>query len=74
MPPGGFTGTARLRALTRINIDGDTLVCVPEEAGEVDQAVWAIHAEMVQRAQAGRAELLRTALSAATGLLGAVKP
>jgi hypothetical protein len=68
-----FTGTARLRALTRINLDGDTLVCVPEEAGEIDQALWALHADLVQRAQANRAELLKAAASAATGLLDALK-
>ena len=69
-----FGGTARLRAMTRISLDGDTLVCVPEEAGEVDDTLWTIHADMVERAQAHRAELLKTAVSAATGLFGAVKP
>ena len=70
----GFGGSARLRAVTRISIDGDTLVCVPEETGKVDDAVWAIHAEMVRRAQEHRAELLKTAVSAATGMLGTLKP
>jgi hypothetical protein len=70
---GQFTGTAQLRALTRINFDGDTLVCVPEREGEVDEALWTIHTDMVQRAQAHRAELLKAAVSAATGLLGALK-
>src|SRR5262249_44960152 len=65
---GAFAG-ARLRARTRIGIAGDTLVCVPEKDGQVDQAIWSIHLEMVQRAQAHRAELLKTAVSAATGLL-----
>jgi hypothetical protein len=68
-----FTGTAKLRALTRINFDGDTLVCVPEREGEIDEALWAIHTAMVQRAQEHRAELLKAAVSAATGLLGALK-
>jgi hypothetical protein len=67
-----FTG-AKLRALTRIKIDGDTLICVPERAGELDHALWAMHTDMVQRAQAHRAELLKAAVSAATGLLNVLK-
>ena len=61
---------ARLRALTYIKIDGDTLVCVPEEDGEVDTDLWAIHMEMVKQAQASRAELIRAAVTAATSLVG----
>jgi len=68
-----FMGTAKLRAVTRINLDGDTLVCVPEAEGKIDQALWGIHSDMVQRAQAQRAELLKTAVSAATGLVDALK-
>lgn len=68
-----FAGTARLRAMTRINLDGDTLVCVPEGHGEVDEALWEIHVDMVRQAQAHRAELLKAAVSAAAGLLDALK-
>ncbi|MFQ5341904.1 MAG: hypothetical protein ACE5F6_10205 [Anaerolineae bacterium] len=68
-----FAGTARLRAMTRINLDGDTLVCVPEGHSEVDEALWEIHVDMVQQAQAHRAELLKAAVSAAAGLLDALK-
>jgi hypothetical protein len=70
---GQFTG-ARLRALTHIKIDGDTLICVPEEEGEVDTALWKVHMDMLQQAQASRAELLKTVVSAATGLVDLVKP
>jgi hypothetical protein len=70
---GQFTG-ARLRALTHIKIDGDTLICVPEEEGEVDTALWKVHMDMLQQAQASRAELLKTVVSAATGLADLVKP
>lgn len=70
---GQFTG-ARLRALTRVKIDGDTLVCVPEEDGEVDLDLWKIHLEMLQQAQASRAELLRTVVSAASSLGSLLKP
>ncbi len=70
---GKFGGGAQLRAMTRVNIDGDTLVCVPEKDGEVDTAVWDIHVEMVKQAQASRAELMKTLVSAATGLVNIVK-
>jgi hypothetical protein len=70
---GHFTG-AELRALTRVKIDGDTLVCVPEVDGEVDTALWQIHLEMLQQAQSSRAELLKTVVSATTGLGNLLKP
>ena len=70
---GRFSG-ARLRALTRIEIDGDSLICVPEAEGEVDTALWKIHMDMVQQAQVSRAELLKTVVSAATGLVDLLKP
>jgi hypothetical protein len=68
-----FTGSARLRALTRIHRDGDTLLCVPEKEGEIDQTLWTIHTDMVQRAQAHRVELLKAVTAAATGLLDVFK-
>ncbi len=64
----------QLRALTRIKIDGDVVAYVPAEDGEIDTALWAIHLDMVERAQAGRAELIRTVASIASGLFNAVKP
>jgi hypothetical protein len=71
---GRFTGGARLRALTRISIDGDTMICLPEdEDGELDLALWQIHTEMVRRAQENRTELLRTAFAAVGGLLDPLK-
>ena len=66
---GKFGGGAQLRAMTRVSIDGDTLVCVPEKDGEVDAAVWNIHLEMVKQAQASRAELIKTLVDAASGIL-----
>jgi hypothetical protein len=69
---GKFSG-AQLRAMTRVNIDGDTLVCVPEKDGEVDTAVWNIHAEMVKQAQASRSELMKTIVGAAAGIANVVK-
>ncbi len=70
---GQFSG-ARLRAFTHIKVDGDTVVCVPEEDGELDLALWNVHVEMVKQAQANRMEFLRTVVSAATGLVDLIKP
>ncbi len=70
---GAFTGPVQLRALTRVRLDGDTLVCVPEEHGEVDGELWEIHAAMVERAAANRAELIKAVASAASGLLQSLK-
>jgi hypothetical protein len=67
-----FTG-AHLRALTHINLSGDTRLCVPADEGRIDQALWTIHADMVQKAAANRAELLKAIASAATGLISALK-
>jgi hypothetical protein len=71
---GQFTGNVRLRALTRINIDGDTLVCVPESEGELDTAVWNVHLDMVRQAQESRAELLKTIVGAASSLASMFTP
>ena len=65
-------GTASLRAITRIKADGDLEVCVPAEDGQVDQALWELHTGMVQQAQVNRAELIRTAVEAVSGLLKVV--
>jgi hypothetical protein len=70
---GQFTGGAKLRALSRSKLLGDLLVCVPEKSGDIDQALWKLHVEMVQRAQAHRAEMLKTLGAAAAGLLDALK-
>ena len=71
---GKFTGSARLCALTRVKIDGDTLVCVPQnEDGEVDTALWQIHLDMVKQAQETRSELMKTLVSAASNLAGFMK-
>jgi hypothetical protein len=65
---------AELRAITLVKMDGDTLVCVPQKDGEVDKELWAIHAEMVKQAQAGRTEMLKTVVAAAQSLAGLIKP
>ena len=71
---GKFAGSARLRALTRVNIDGDTQVCVPQdEEGQVDMSLWQIHLDMVKQAQETRSELVKTLVSAASNLAGLIK-
>jgi hypothetical protein len=70
---GKFEGAAKLRASTRIALDGDMVVCVPEKDGEVDESLWRIHSDMVRQAQTHRAELLKVMVSTTTGLLGALK-
>jgi len=60
---------AELRAMTRIQLDGDTLNVVPERSGEIDEKLWAIHESMVNQAQSSRAEMLKTAV----GLLSSLK-
>jgi hypothetical protein len=70
---GRFTG-ARLSAVTRLNINGNTLACVPTSAeGKVDDALWKIHCDSVDKAIANRTEMIKLAASAATSLLGALK-
>jgi hypothetical protein len=66
---GALSGNSKLRALTVIKIDGDTLACVPRtEDGEVDKDLWAIHLDMVKQAQANRAEMIKTAVNATASL------
>ena len=65
---------AKLRALTRVKIDGDTQVLVPETDGQLNSDLWKIHLEMLQQAQASRAELVKTAVSAVSGLSSLLKP
>jgi hypothetical protein len=67
---GGKVTGAQLRALTSMRIDGDVVQIVPvDENNDVDTALWEIHLEMVKQAQASRAELLRSAVSAVASLI-----
>jgi hypothetical protein len=70
---GRFTG-AKLCALTRLNINGNTLACVPTSAdNKVDDALWKIHCDAVDKALTNRTEMIKLAASAASSLLGAFK-
>lgn len=71
---GEFAGDVRLRAITRVMIDGDAKVCIPEKDGELDTAVWAVHMDMVRQAETSRAELMRTMVSAAANLANIFTP
>ncbi|MCP4396316.1 MAG: hypothetical protein GY801_03260 [bacterium] len=68
-----FTGNVKLRSLTRIDLDGDTIACLPEKDEEIDRDLWKIHMDMVQQAQAYRTELLKALTSVVTGVLGVSK-
>jgi hypothetical protein len=64
-----FSEGARQRALTHISLDGDTQVCVPTEAGEVDEAIWEIHSQMVEQAMANRTDMIKMAAEILTNFL-----
>ena len=65
----GFKG-ANLRAMTILHLDGDVVACVPQQAdGRIDEALWDVHLQLVERAQTNRNELFKTAVSALTGLV-----
>ncbi|MBN1874759.1 MAG: hypothetical protein JXA33_11060 [Anaerolineae bacterium] len=70
----GDDSAAKLRALTHIEFDGDMKVFIPtKEGGGVDEAVWAIHKEMVHEAQANRAEFIGALVEMASNLLKTLK-
>ena len=63
----------RLRAVTIANLDGNTLLCVPENDGAVDEALWKIHSDVFEKALANRIELLKTAAATAASLVPGLK-
>ena len=69
---GVFSG-ATLRAVTIANLDGNTLLCVPENDGKVDEALWKIHSDVFDKALANRIELLKTAAATAASLVPGLK-
>ena len=70
---GGFTEGAQKRAFTHISIDGDTNVCVPMSAGELDETLWMIHNEMVHQAMINRMEMVKAAAEMLANLMGVSK-
>ncbi|MBU0611300.1 MAG: hypothetical protein KKI08_25705 [Armatimonadetes bacterium] len=69
----GFTG-AELRAVTRVSLDGDTLLCVPRSQAARDDGLWEAHVTTVGQAQAYRGEVIQAATAAATNLLKLLAP
>jgi hypothetical protein len=67
-----LSGTATLHAVTLIEFDGDIKNFVPTRGGQIDQDLWALHKDMVQQAQTNRAELIRAAVEAISGLVKVV--
>lgn len=65
---------AVLRALTRINFDGDLQVYVPEKVDQgVDPSLWLVHKAMVEEAQSSRAVFLATMADLAARLLDSLR-
>lgn len=70
---GEMENNAKLRAYTRISLDGDVDAAVPRtDDGKVDQALWAIHMDMVKQAQDNRTEMVKTALDVVSDLVDAL--
>ena len=68
----GFTHAVP-RAMTTIELDGDTQVVVPVDAGQIDEALWQIHRQTVEQAQAHREAMLRTIGELVAGFIPAIK-
>ncbi|NJN68261.1 MAG: CHAT domain-containing protein [Chloroflexaceae bacterium] len=64
---------ALLRAFTRIMFNGDIETYVPSDGDDMDETLWQMHLDMVERAQEHRTELLKTLAEAATGLIDVFK-
>jgi hypothetical protein len=69
-----LVANTRLRAFTRIAVDGDTQICVPLRAGgEPDEALWKLHAEAVAGAREDRAKAIASAIAILKELGGAIR-
>ncbi len=73
--PDGAKGfeNAQQRAMTRIEFDGDTQMVVPVDAGQLDEALWKIHLQTVEAAQAHRAAMLKTIGELVQGFIPTLK-
>ena len=81
-----LAGTANMRALTRIELDGDVRNVIPvhqvetaldddgREEVEIDRELWQIHREMVEVATQNKVEFLATMGDIVKTLLEALKP
>jgi hypothetical protein len=67
--PGDLEQAASLRAYSQVNLGGDTQVVIPQQEGEMNELLWAVHADSVDKAQANRVEMLQMVASASSALL-----
>ena len=66
-------GKAKLRAYTSMSLDGDTTVLVPvDQQGNVSQAIWQLHQDMVRQAHNNRAAIISSIGEAAAAALKAL--
>lgn len=64
------TGT-RLRAFTRVDVDGDHAQCIPlRQSGEPDDVLWKLHVEAVAAAREDRAKTIASAIALLKELSG----
>jgi hypothetical protein len=68
-----FADTAHLRAVTRIDPNGNTDTCIAETEGGIDDSLSSMHLSMVGKAQDHQARMLKRVVSAATELLQALE-
>jgi len=72
--PDGTIAGANLRALTVVEINGNIRQVVPVSSdSEVDESLWNLHLQTVAQAEQARSELIKSAISAASSLIGAGK-
>ena len=64
---------ARLAALTRLSIDGDAVLLLPDAPEGINDDVSRLHVAMVEQARISRQEMVKTAASTVGGLLDALK-
>lgn len=60
--------TATLRAYSKVRLDGNAQLCVPETNGQVDDTLWKIHSDMLQKALDNRTAMLKAIASAVSSL------
>jgi hypothetical protein len=70
--PGNLEGVAALRAYSRVHLDGDTQIVLPEQEGAMNELLWAAHRDSVGQARTSKIEMLRLAAGAIADILKAM--
>jgi hypothetical protein len=70
--PGNLEGVAALRAYSRVHLDGDTQIVLPEQEGAMNELLWAAHRDSVGQARTSKIEMLRLAAGAIADILKAL--